>query len=300
VVVLTHGWPGSIVEFLDVIRPLAHPEHFGGDAEDGVDVVVPSLIGFGFSGKPARPLGPRAVAKVWDKLLRDTLGYRSYIAQGGDFGAMVATHLGGRHSLANGGGCKAIHLNMCATYPGLPPENQEEMNWLAGYQSLLQQEGAYFHIQYTKPQTLSCAMMDSPVGQCAWIMEKFHGWTDRRDAGGIELPFKGAIAIDRFLTNVMIYLVTRSFNTSTWMYRGYFEDVPVAAFTPVAVPSAMAVFPMEFLPWPPRAYVERHYHVVRWTEFQRGGHFAALEAGDAFAEDVRQFARKMRTHATPF
>jgi microsomal epoxide hydrolase len=293
-VILTHGWPGSIVEFLDVIRPLAHPERFGGTAEDGVDVVVPSLIGFGFSGKPPRPVGPRAVAELWDKLMRETLGYGGYIAQGGDFGAMVSTHLGGRHSPAKGGGCRAIHLNMCATYPGMPPETPDDMKWLADYQSLLQQEGAYFHIQYTKPQTLSFAMMESPVGQCAWIMEKFHGWTDRRNADGVELPFRTAIAIERFLTNVMIYLVTDSFNTSTWMYRGYFDDLPLAAFVPVTVPTAMAVFPREFLPWPPRAYVERHYHVTRWTEFNRGGHFAAFETGDLFAEDVRQFAREIK------
>ena len=293
-VILTHGWPGSIVEFLDVIEPLAHPERFGGDAEDGLDVVIPALVGFGFSGKPARPLSPRAVAVLWDKLMREALGYPSYIAQGGDFGAMISTHLGGRHSPAKGGGCRAIHLNMCATYPGMPPETPEEMQWLQAYQALLQQEGAYFHIQYTKPQTLSFALMDSPVGQCAWIMEKFHGWTDRRDTADVDGPMRNVISIDRFLTNVMIYLVTGSFNTSAWMYRGYFEDLAEAGFVPVEVPSAMAVFPKEFMPWPPRGYVDRHYNVTRWTQFPRGGHFAALETGPVFAKDVQAFARQLK------
>jgi len=296
-VLLTHGWPGSIWEFYGCIEPLTHPEKFRGQIEDGVNIVVPSLLGYGFSGKPERPVSPAFVARLWDKLMCDTLGYESYIAQGGDFGAMVSSFLGSHHSVAAGGGCKAVHLNMFAGIPGLPTETREENEWLAAYTARLEREGAYFYIQRSKPQTLSFAMLDSPVGQCAWIFEKFHGWTDRRGADGSDNVFN-ALSKDKILTNVMIYLVTDSFNTATWMYRGFIEYAQtMPAFKKIDVPSGMAIFPKEFISWPPRSYVERHYNVKRWTEFQRGGHFAALETGSEFAKDVLAFSQQIKSGA---
>jgi len=293
-VLLSHGWPGSVWEFYDSIDPLTHPERFGGNAEDGVNVVIPSLIGYGFSGKPTHPVSPAFIAQLWDKLMRQSLGYTSYLAQGGDFGAMISSTLGSHYSALNGGGCKAVHLNMFAGIPGLPTETEEENKWLADYSAHLEQEGAYFYIQRSKPQTLSFAMLDSPVGQCAWISEKFHGWTDRRGVDGSDSVFN-ALSKDQILTNVMIYLVTDTFNTAAWLYRGFLEYAQTSpVFKRIDVPSGMAIYPKEFISWPPRSYVDRHYNIKRWTEFERGGHFAAMETGVKFAEEVLAFARQVK------
>jgi microsomal epoxide hydrolase len=151
-------------------------------------------------------------------------------------------------------------------------------------------EGAYFREQSTKPQTLSYAMMDSPVGACAWIVEKFHGWSD------IRRGFDQVYSKDQLLTNVMIYLVTRSFNTATWLYRGLFEDLggmPVPARSRVEKPVAVARFPVDLILFPPRSQAEKSLNIVRWTEFSEGGHFAALERPDDLVGDIRAFAREL-------
>jgi pimeloyl-ACP methyl ester carboxylesterase len=153
---------------------------------------------------------------------------------------------------------------------------------------IFEAEGAYFREQSTKPQTLSYAMMDSPVGAAAWIVEKFHGWSDTRKG------FEKVYTRDQLLTNVMIYLVTRSFNTATWLYRGLFEDLsgtPVPPKTRIEKPVAIARFPIDLMPFPPRSQVERTMNVARWTEFAEGGHFAALERPDDLVGDIRAFAR---------
>jgi microsomal epoxide hydrolase len=293
-IVLTHGWPGSVLEFYDVIDQLANPAKFGGNVEDGMNVVVPSLLGYGFSGKPKRPIGPAYVASLWDRLMREVLGYPTYIAQGGDFGAFVSSYLGYHHPPAKGGGCKAVHLNLFVLLPADPPVTSDELTWANGYTALLAQEGAYSFIQGTKPQTLSLAMLDSPVGQAAWIIEKFHGWSDRRQSDRRD-HIENVFTKDQLLTNVMIYLVTRSFHTASWMYRGYIEEGgrQMAPGTRVDVPVAMAVYPKEFMPWPPRAYAERGYNIVRWAELEHGGHFAAMETPSAFVADLRSFVRQV-------
>lgn len=291
---LTHGWPGSVFEFFEVIEPLAHPEKFGGNAEDGINLVVPSLPGYGFSGKPKTPIGPKGTAALWDKLMREVLGYKDYIAQGGDWGSVVSGWLAYSHSVSKGGGCKAVHLNMFGLRPAVLPEGEAEQKWAAAYGAVFEAESAYMRLQMTKPQTLSYGMMDSPVGAAAWIVEKFNGWSDRRGKDGKE-HIENAFTKDQLLTNVMIYLVTRTFNTATWFYRGYLEEGgAMAPGTKVEVPAGVANFPKEFLFWPPRSMVEKGYNVARWTDFAHGGHFAALETGKVFADEVRAFVKDVK------
>ena len=281
---LVHGWPGSFYEFAAALGPLAHPERFGGDEGDAFDVIVPSLPGFGFSQKPRSPMGPRRVAAYLGKLMEDVLGYEAYIVQGGDWGSYVASWMG----LERAPRCAAIHLNMMSALPGgVEPETAEEKAWHKAARKTWRAENAYFLVQATKPQTLSYAMMDSPVGIAAWIVEKFDTWSD----SGVETAFSK----DQLLTNVMIYVVTRTFNTASWIYRGH-ADAGDARLPPgrrVEVPVGVASFPREFIPWAPRSYIEKGYNVTHWTDMPRGGHFAAFEAPDLFVEDVRAFARTL-------
>lgn len=294
-VVLTHGWPGSVFEFYGVIEQLAHPEKFGGNAEDGVNLVVPSLPGYGFSGKPKKPIGPRGTAALWDKLMREVLGYETYIAQGGDWGSVVSGWLAYDHAVTKGGGCKAVHLNMYGVRPAALPETEAEQQWAAGAAMTFELESAYLRLQMTKPQTLSYGMMDSPVGAAAWIVEKFNGWSDRRGPGGQE-HIENAFSKDQLLTNIMIYLVTGTFNTATWFYRGMFEEggTNMAPGTQVDIPTGIANYPKEFLVFPPRSMVEKGYNIVRWSDFEHGGHFAALETGKVFADDLRAFVNQVK------
>lgn len=285
--ILNHGWPGSVFEFLHLIEKLAHPERFGGDAKDAFTVVVPSLPGYGFSGKPARPISPRTIARMFDTLMTDVLKLPGYIAQGGDWGSVIAGWMGYEAK-----GCRAVHLNMMGwRTPGDAPRSEEEKEHTVRAAQLFEAEGGYFREQSTKPQTLSYAMMDSPVGACAWIVEKFYGWSD------IRAGFEDIYSKDQLLTSIMIYLVTRSFNTATWLYRGLFEDqtgAPVPPGARIERPVAIARFPVDLIPFPPRSQVERNMNVSRWTEFSEGGHFAALERPQEFVADVQAFGRELR------
>ncbi len=286
--IISHGWPGSVVEFLDVIEPLAHPERFGGSAEDAFDVIAPSLPGFGFSGRPARPIGPRGMAALFAELMTGVLGYDGYLAQGGDWGGAISSWLGYEHAPA----CRAIHINILTMRHPDPPKGAEEEAWAARFEQEQELENGYRTQQATKPQTLSYAMMDSPVGVAAWIIEKFNSWSDT-DGDDIE----SVHSKDDLLTNIMVYLVTRTFNTASWIYYGRREEggrVLSPEGKRVEVPTACALFPAELLAWPPRSYVERIYNVQRWTEMPRGGHFAALEQPELLIEDVRAFARTLR------
>jgi microsomal epoxide hydrolase len=282
--ILSHGWPGSVFEFIHIIAPLAHPERFGGDVKDAFTVIVPSLPGYGWSGKPARPIGPRTTARLFDKLMTETLKLPDYIAQGGDWGSAISAWMG-----YEGKGCRAIHLNMMGWgAPGIHAETEVEKQHAARAAQLFEMEGAYFREQTTKPQTLSYGMMDSPVGACAWIVEKFHGWSDTRRG------FENAYTMDQLLTNVMIYLVTGTFNTATWMYRGRVEEhlePPLPQKARIEKPVGIAAFPVDLIPFPPRSQVERSLNIVHWADFKEGGHFAALERPDDLVKDIRAFAR---------
>ncbi len=286
--IISHGWPGSIVEFLDIIQPLAHPQRFGGSEDDAFDVIVPSLPGFGFSGRPGRPIGPRKMANLFNKLMTDVLGYPNYLAQGGDWGGAISSWLGFEHAPA----CQAIHINILTMRHPDGPHGPEEEAWAVQFEHDQSLENGYRTQQATKPQTLSYAMMDSPVGVAAWIIEKFNSWSDT-DGDNIE----SAHTKDSLLTNIMVYLVTRTFNTASWIYYGRREEGGRLLSTDnrrVEVPTAAALFPAELLAWPPRSYVERLYNITHWSEMPRGGHFAALEEPELLIDDIRAFARTLR------
>ena len=286
--IISHGWPGSVVEFLDIIQPLAHPQRFGGSADDAFDVIVPSLPGFGFSGRPARPIGPRKMANLFNSLMTDVLGYRNYLAQGGDWGGAISSWLGFEHAPT----CQAIHINILTMRHPDGPHGPEEEAWAVQFEHDQLLENGYRTQQATKPQTLSYAMMDSPVGVAAWIIEKFNSWSDT-EGDNIE----SAHTKDSLLTNIMVYLVTKTFNTASWIYYGRREEGGRLLSTDnrrVEVPTAAALFPAELLAWPPRSYVERLYNITHWSEMPRGGHFAALEEPELLIDDIRAFARTLR------
>lgn len=286
--IISHGWPGSVVEFLDIVDPLAHPEKYGGSVEDAFDLIAPSLPGFGFSGRPPRPWGPRRMAALFDKLMTGVLGYDGYLAQGGDWGGAISSWLGYEHSPA----CRAIHINIMTMRHPDGPQGPDEEAWAERFEREQVMQDGYRTQQATKPQSLSYAMMDSPVGVAAWLIEKFNAWSDT-DGDDIESVYSK----DELLTNIMVYLVTRTFNTASWIYYGRREEggrILSPEGRRVEVPTAVAVFPREMLAWPPRSYVERVYNITRWTEMPRGGHFAALEQPELLIDDIRAFARSLR------
>ena len=286
--IISHGWPGTIVEFLDFIDLLAHPERHGGDINDAFDVVAPSLPGFGFSGRPPRPYGPRQMARVFNTLMTQTLGYDSYVAQGGDWGGAISSWLGYEHAPA----CKAIHINILTMRHKDGPQGPEEQMWADKFEHDQIMENGYRTQQATKPQTLSYAMMDSPVGVAAWILEKMNSWSDTT-GNDVESVYTK----DQLLTNIMVYIVTRTFNTASWIYYGRREEGE-RLLSPegkrVEVPTGCALFPAELLAWPPRSYAERLYNVTQWTEMPRGGHFAAMEQPDLLIQDIRKFVRALK------
>ena len=284
---LNHGWPGSIVEFLDIIDELAHPENYGGNIEDSFDVIVPSLPGYGFSGRPSRPIGPRKMASIFNSLMTNSLSYEKYISQGGDFGGTICTWLAYDFPESLLG----IHINILITRHPDGPQTKEEIEWQERFKVEQRIEDGYRTQQSTKPQTLSYAMMDSPVGVAAWMIEKMRGWSDIKD-GNIESVYSK----DILLSNIMIYLVTKTFNTSTWIYYGRREEGGRSLpkdHLPLKVPTAIAKFPKEYLEWAPRSYVERIYNVKQWTNMPAGGHFAALEKPDLLIKDIREFGKKL-------
>lgn len=303
---LTHGWPGSTVEFMEIIDQLAHPERHGANPVDAFDVIVPSLPGYGFSGPPMRrigdglqrgPIGPRAIAGLWHRLMREKLNYtRPYAAQGGDWGAAVTTWLGFDHGAAteNDSGMVGIHLNMMVLRPGIDEKTTtltaEEREWLAQARAVRNRETAYQRIQATKPQSLNVGLTDSPVGLAAWILEKFHGWSDCK--GKVLQHFD----LDTLITNIMIYWVSGSIGTANWLYRGVVEEQSIALpqGRRVETPTGYARFPADLSPPPPRAWIERAFNLRRFTEMPRGGHFAALEAPDLLVQDIRELFRPLR------
>jgi len=282
---LCHGWPGSFVEFIKIIEKLAHPERFGGKEEDAFDVIVPSLPGFGFSSRPSKPIGPRRMASIFNELMVKKIGYKSYLSQGGDFGGAISTWLG--YDFPNT--CKAIHINIMIVRHPDGPQTQEEKDWDEKFEKDQLIENGYRIQQATKPQTLSYAMMDSPVGVAAWIIEKMNSWSDIKNN-----DIESVYSKDTLLTNIMIYLVTKTFNTASWIYYGRREEG--GRFLPkeghrVEVPTAAALFPKEYLEWPPKSYAERIYNIQRWTKMPKGGHFAALEQPDLLVKDIVSFKK---------
>jgi pimeloyl-ACP methyl ester carboxylesterase len=283
---LTHGWPGSHYEFWQVIEPLAFPTRHGGPAEDAFDLVIPSLPGFGFSGKPVRPISARTTARLFDTLMREKLGYPRYCAQGGDWGSAVTAWLALEHAES----VRAIHLNFLLVQPRGSPETTEEKAWWASRDSAQTRLGAYAMLQGTKPRSLAYAMADSPVAQAAWIVERFHDWSDRR-----ERRFEEIFTKDHLLTNIMLYLMNDAFTTSTYYYAAALAEGvrQMPEGRRVEVPTAFAAYADPRSPSPPRSWVERGYRLTRWTEQSRGGHFAAMEVPELFIDDLRAWGREI-------
>lgn len=279
---IAHGWPGSVLEFDAIIDRLAEPE----DARHpAFHVVAPSLPGYAWSDKPESPIGPQAVARLYDRLM-PALGYDNYIYQGGDWGSVIGGWVG-----LNSNRVTALHLNGYGLRASdMTPRTDEDKKWMQWALKIRAEETAYLQLQGTKPQSLAYAMMDSPMGVAAWLAEKFCGWSDTGEQNP-EPPFTN----DQMLTNITIYLTTRSFHTATWIYRGMFEEGGFAMpeGRRVDVPTGVAAFPADLLAFPPREMVERGYHVVHWSEMPEGGHFASLEKPDLFLADVRKFVRHL-------
>jgi pimeloyl-ACP methyl ester carboxylesterase len=282
---ISHGWPGSIAEFMDVIEPLRDPEAHGGRKEDAFHVVCPSLPGYGFS-EPTRTRGwdPARIADAFAVLMQ-RIGYARYGAQGGDWGALVTSLIG----LNDAAHVAGIHVNMPLAVPAdtgeLSDAEKADLATMAQWQD---QEAGYQRIQGTKPQTLGFGLMDSPAGLAAWIIEKFRSWSD---CGGHP---ENAITRDRLLTNIAIYWATGTITSSTRLYYETFRSQRMDFFTKkVTVPTGVARFPKEIMRFP-RKWVEQRYNVTHWSEMPRGGHFAAMEQPALFVEDVRRFFRTVR------
>jgi epoxide hydrolase len=281
--VLTHGWPGSVVEFLDIIGPLTDPVAHGGDAAEAFHVVCPSLPGYGFSDRPSRPgWSVERIARAWAELMR-RLGYDRYGAQGGDWGSMVTADLGRLDPDHVAG----IHLNMVVARPssdgGEPTES--ELAALAAYDEHRRWGTGYSKQQSTRPQTLGYGLVDSPAGQCAWIVEKFWAWTD------CEGHPENALTRDQMLDNVMLYWLPATGASSA---RLYWESFTTPGLQPVDVPVGCSIFPKEIIR-PPRRWAETRFTDLRyWNEVERGGHFAAFEQPGLFVDEVRSFFRLVR------
>ncbi len=282
---LIHGWPGSFIEFDAAAERLAHPERFGGRAEDGLDLVIPSLPGFGLSGRPAAPIGPRMVARLFNTLMTEHLGHARYIPQGGDWGSVIASWMA--HDFPER--CKALHLNMCLLQSAqAKPSTPEELAHFAWMDKSRLMESGYSHQQATRPQTLGFGLADSPIGAAAWILEKFAVWSDLPRPDG-KPQLEAVYTLDQLLTNVMLYVGTGSMVTSTWLYKGRANQSAQAMERRVEVPTGVAAFPDPVFPPPPRSYAEKSLAICRWTNMDKGGHFAAMEQPEAFANDVRAF-----------
>ena len=284
---ITHGWPGSVVEFQKILEPLTNPGAHGGDELDAFHVVCPSLPGYGFSDKPpARGYGVEKIAELWDELMA-RLGYEQYVAQGGDWGAAVTTQIG----VQNRGRCRGIHLNMPLGIPrpdAAKNPTPAEAKALALRKHYSQTESGYAVLQSTKPQTLGYSLTDSPAGQAAWILEKFRSWTDCNGHP------ENVLSRDELLDNIMLYWLPANGASSARLYWESFRKSFATNSAPVCVPTGCSLFARE-VSQPPREWVERRYsNVIYWNELPKGGHFAAFELPALFVEEVRRCFRLIR------
>jgi pimeloyl-ACP methyl ester carboxylesterase len=285
---LSHGWPGSICEFVHVIGPLTNPARYGGDPRDAFTVVAPSLPGYGFSHvSNQRRLNIEEIAGLFQRLMTDVLGFARFGAQGGDWGAFITGRLGYAYAQHLIG----IHINMVP----VAPHPSERTNLSVAEEAFMQESEAwrtegtgYQWIQGTRPQTLAYALNDSPAGLAAWITEKFYAWTDCH--GDLE----SRVSKDALLTNIMLYWVTQTINSSFWLYyQMRHHPWRLGRGERITVPTAVATFPREIIR-PPREWAARVCNLQRWTPMAAGGHFAALEEPQALVEDIRAFYRTLR------
>jgi microsomal epoxide hydrolase len=294
-IVLTHGYPDSFLRFAKIIPMLTNPGAYGGDSADAFDVVAPSLPGFGFSDTPSKPGVIFRVGDLWHALMTDVLGYTRFAALGGDWGSTVTEQLARSHA----GSLVGIHLTdvpFWHLFQKPKDASHDEQKFLDASDKWRQSEGAYALIQGTRPYTLADGLNDSPVGLAAWIVDKFHAWSDCH--GDVETKFTK----DELLTNVTLYWVTQTIGSSFLPYADFVKSGPLTwAIEGVkqwlgstSVPAAFAIFPKD-ISHPPRAWAERFFNVQRWTEMPRGGHFAAMEEPELLVEDIRAFFRPLRS-----
>lgn len=284
---INHGWPGSIVEFLDVLPRLLEPEKFGGRVEDAFHVVAPSLPGYAFSEAAKSPgMHTRAIAERHSKLMA-LLGYDSYLCQGGDWGAMITRQLADLDPQH----CKGVHFNMLLAGPPADGDpmaglSEQERQRLQGDAAFAKEGMGYYKLQATRPQTLGYGLNDSPVGLCAWLTEKFYSWTD------CDGDIRNAVSWDRLLTNISLYWFTQSITSSTRLYYEHRRHKDTVQR--VKLPTGATIYPGELVR-PPRAWAEASYNLIHWFEAEKGGHFAALEQPQVFAEELWRFAQALQT-----
>jgi pimeloyl-ACP methyl ester carboxylesterase len=282
--VMTHGWPGSIVEFQKVIEPLTNPTKHGGSASDAFHVVCPSLPGYGFSDKPTTTgWNVEKIGRAWSVLM-PRLGYRKYVAQGGDWGAIVTTAIG----LQDTANCLGIHLNMPIVTPDPATMNDltdREKSALAGMQHYADWDSGYSKQQSTRPQTLGYGLADSPSGQAAWIVEKFWSWMD------CDGHPENVLTRDELLDNVMLYWLPDNAASSA---RLYWESFNKVSRDPVKIPVGCSIFPKEIFRCSRRWAEKRFEKLVHWNDLDKGGHFAAFEQPATFVNEVRTCFRRMR------
>jgi len=285
---LLHGWPGSVYEFLDIIPRLTDPARFGGDAKDAFTVIAPSLPGYGLSFKPdQKRFTLQDIAACVHDLMTQTLGFKKFAVQGGDWGAGTASLIGNTFPSSVCG----IHVNLLFV-PRDRPDGElsaEAKRYADDLALWLREETGYQQIQGTKPQTLAFGLTDSPAGLAAWIAEKFRTWSD---CDGVA---ENAIARDRMLANISLYWFTGAIGSSFWPYYGRLHTTwPISPKNPITVPTGYAAFPKEIL-LPPRSIAEKTYtNIQRWTEMKKGGHFAAMEQPVALAGEIQEFFRPLR------
>jgi pimeloyl-ACP methyl ester carboxylesterase len=276
--VMTHGWPGSVVEFLEVIGPLTNPEAHGGSADDAFHLVLPTLPGYGFSDKPrTKGWTVEAIARAWDQLMI-RLGYPRYVAQGGDWGALVTQAMG----IQAPAGLAGLHVNVALVMPDpktMDDLTELEQSALAGMQYYEEWDSGYNKIQATRPQTLGYGLADSPVGQMAWIVEKFHRWMD------CDGHPENVVSKDVLLDNVMLYWLTNAGASSA---RLYWESVTKLRYDPIDLPIGLSVYPKEIMRTSLRWAQQRFSNIVHFGTLAKGGHFAALEQPEVFVAELRK------------
>jgi len=286
-IIITHGWPGSIVEFHKIIAPLAEPTNHGGTSDDAFHVVCPSLPGYGFSGKPdATGWGVPKIAEAWDTLM-GTLGYHEYYAQGGDWGSAVTTAIG----IQNKGNCAAIHVNMPsagATKEARKNPDEADKIAMAGAAFYQQWDSGYSKQQSTRPQTLGYGLADSPIGQSAWILEKFYQWTDCNGHP------ENVLTRDEIIDNIMLYWLTNSGASSARLYwESFARAFGGGDDNTVKIPTGVSSYPKEIVRTP-RSWADRRYtNIQYWNDLDKGGHFAAFEQPELFIDEMRSWKKSL-------
>jgi len=289
--IISHGWPSSFTEMLKIIPMLTDPDRYGGKEEDAFDVIVPSLPGYGFSSP--RKHGHIRAHELWAKLMTDILGYKKFLAQGTDVGAGVTSQLG-RFFPQQVMGIHISSVDLLWPTP-IPEESQlseAEKKYISNSAKWDKEENGYGHIQGTRPQTLAYGLNDSPVGLAGWIIEKFYAWSDCNE--NIESRFSK----DELLTNITIYWVTQTINSSIRHYYNKTNNInsppPLKLGEKISVPTGIAMFPGEKDLIVPREFAERNYNIQHWTDMPSGGHFAAIEEPVLLVNDIRKFAKMFR------